>query len=178
MRGINDPKALPRKRRIYEERVGSADRAVPAVQMSKDMKHWLYPAHSGEKLAASCVVVGVRSLVEQAVWRAVGYEDIDIVGDSRVETLSILVRGNSERFTEKRRCRRPPDFQAHDFNALIDQECGVRDQIAPGRVFDYEVMISWDDNAKGVMLGAQPFIKIDEHLSTQAVHGEITGMDQ
>jgi hypothetical protein len=65
--------------------------AVPAVHMPKNVDHWLHPTHSGEKLVAPRVIVRAGSLIEDAIRRAVGDQDVGIIGDSGVNFDAILI---------------------------------------------------------------------------------------
>jgi len=76
--------ASPRQRCIHEECVEETESPIRSMHMSKDMEHRPYPAHSGDKLLASRVVVGIGSLVKDAKGRPMGDKNVGIGRDLRV----------------------------------------------------------------------------------------------
>jgi hypothetical protein len=78
------------------------------------------------------VILGAGGLVEDAIGWAMGHKDVCISGDTRVELRSIPVRDNSKSFAKERSCWRPPYLLPHDFDSFVNQERGVRDQLASG----------------------------------------------
>jgi hypothetical protein len=91
MRRIVQFVALSWKRSVHKKRVGCIEGAVPSMGVPKNMEHRLYTAHRFKELAASSVILGARSPVEDAKRWTMGHENIYVFRNLRIDTRAIAL---------------------------------------------------------------------------------------